>query len=337
MVRYFFRFSYIGTQYRGVQKQVSVPNIRDGDTVQGALEAALLNILPKTTIRPNIYLSSRTDAGVHALCNAGHVELENKYNVLYKDDNIKAFVNRYFNKCGHTIRLLEFTPVTNDFHARGSCKSRTYIYRFMIPKVPGEQRIPLVDAPHTYLVKAHDFDVDRVKCGTQLFMGVKDFTTFSSMSITNRKIEYVRALHDFTLEEAQSLISFDPLSENFRYFQFVCKARSFLYNQVRRMVGALISLGLRKITEKDINVMLQVPSHHNWNPRASSAPANGLHLVNLEYDEEELKRCTLSEEQHEKMLLEQQDQKVQSEEQNQDLLPEEQEEQEQERQQELAK
>ncbi|EFN87801.1 tRNA pseudouridine synthase A, partial [Harpegnathos saltator] len=270
--------------------------IRDGDTVQGALEAALLNILPKTTIRPNIYLSSRTDAGVHALCNAGHVELENKYNVLYKDDNIKAFVNRYFNKCGHTIRLLEFTPVTNDFHARGSCKSRTYIYRFMIPKVPGEQRIPLVDAPHTYLVKAHDFDVDRVKCGTQLFMGVKDFTTFSSMSITNRKIEYVR-----------------------------------------RMVGALISLGLRKITEKDINVMLQVPSHHNWNPRASSAPANGLHLVNLEYDEEELKRCTLSEEQHEKMLLEQQDQKVQSEEQNQDLLPEEQEEQEQERQQELAK
>lgn len=63
-------------------------------------------------------------------------------------------------------------------------------------------------------------------------MGVKDFTTFSAKTITDRKIEYLRSLHIFALEEAQSLVPFDPLSENFRYFQFVCKARSFLYNQV---------------------------------------------------------------------------------------------------------
>lgn len=80
--------------------------------------------------------------------------------------------------------------------------------------------------------RAHNFDIDRVKRGTELFMGVKDFTTFSSKTIANKKIEYVRALHIFTLEESQSLVPFDPLSENFRYFQFVCKARSFLYNQV---------------------------------------------------------------------------------------------------------
>ncbi|XP_014475062.1 PREDICTED: tRNA pseudouridine synthase-like 1 isoform X2 [Dinoponera quadriceps] len=296
MVRYFLRFSYIGTQYRGVQKQVSSPYVRDTDTIQ--------------------------DAGVHALCNTGHVELQNKYNVLYKTDEINRFVNNYFNKCGHTIRLLECTPVTNDFHARFSCKSRTYIYRFMIPKVPDEQRLSLVDTQHTYFIRESNFDIDRVKHGTELFMGIKDFTTFTPPPKTNKEMVYVRSLHIFALEEAQTLIPFDPLSENFRYFHFVCKAKSFLYNQIRRMVGALIALGRRKITEKDITVMLQVPSHNNWDPRITPALASGLHLVNLEYDQEELSRCTILD-----------DQKVQSE----GLPSEEQELQLEEQKQELAK
>lgn len=66
------------------------------------------------------------------------------------------------------------------------------------------------------------------------------------------------------------------------------------------MVGALISLGLGNITEKDITVMLQVPSHHNWNPRVVPVPPNGLHLLNVEYDPDELERCTILEQQEEK-------------------------------------
>lgn len=298
MVRYFLKFSYIGTQYRGAQKHTN-NIVRDTDSIQGALEAALLTIFPKSLIRPALRLSSRTDAGVHALCNTAHVELENKYNGIYNVGNIKAYVNRYFTKCGHTIRLLDCIPVTKDFHARYSCKSRTYMYRFMIPKVPGEQRVPLVDAQHTFHLRAYDFDVDRAKRGTQLFMGLKDFTTFSAKSVDNNnsKIRYVRSLQAFTLEEAQSLIPFDPLSENVRYWHFTCKSRSFLYNQVRRMVGALIALGLGRITEKDITVMLQVPSHNNWNSRIVPVPPNGLHLMDLEYDQDELKNCTILEEQ----------------------------------------
>lgn len=80
--------------------------------------------------------------------------------------------------------------------------------------------------------RLHNLDIDRVKRGIQLFMGTKDFTTFSGKSITDRKIQYVRALQAFTLEEAQPLMPFDPLSKNFTYWHFTCKARSFLYNQV---------------------------------------------------------------------------------------------------------
>jgi len=71
------------------------------------------------------------------------------------------------------------------------------------------------------------------------------------------------------------------------------------------MVGALIALGLGKITEKDITVMLQVPSHYNWNPRVTPVPPNGLHLLNVEYDPDELSRCTILEEQEEPQSEEQ--------------------------------
>lgn len=63
-------------------------------------------------------------------------------------------------------------------------------------------------------------------------MGTKDFTTFSARTVTDHKIQYVRALQVFTLEETQPLMPFDPLSKNFTYWHFTCKARSFLYNQV---------------------------------------------------------------------------------------------------------
>lgn len=62
------------------------------------------------------------------------------------------------------------------------------------------------------------------------------------------------------------------------------------------MVGALITLGSGRITEKDITVMLQVPSHHNWNPCVTPVPPNGLHLLNVEYDPDELRYCTLQQE-----------------------------------------
>lgn len=74
------------------------------------------------------------------------------------------------------------------------------------------------------------------------------------------------------------------------------------------MVGALITLGSGHITEKDITVMLQVPSHHNWNSRVTPVPPNGLHLLNVEYDPDELRHCTILEQQEEKLQLEEEKQ-----------------------------
>lgn len=53
-----------------------------------------------------VHIFCRTDAGVHALGNTAHVELENKYNTIYNSSVLKSYVNRYFVKCGHSIRYV---------------------------------------------------------------------------------------------------------------------------------------------------------------------------------------------------------------------------------------
>ncbi|KAG7202073.1 hypothetical protein KM043_004748 [Ampulex compressa] len=163
-----------------MQKQLSQVNILDDDCIQGALESALLTIKPKSIIRPTLVLSSRTDAGVHALCNAAHVDLKNKYYDIYKPEVILRYVNTYMAKCSHNIRLLECIPVKNDFHARYNAKSRTYMYRFMVPKKDSENRIPIMELPYCHLIRDFTFDIEKVKHATRLFVGYKDFTTFVS-------------------------------------------------------------------------------------------------------------------------------------------------------------
>ena len=235
----------------------------------------------------------RTDAGVHALCNTAHVDLYNKHNYLYNPNLALIYMNRYFFKCKHDVRLLEFIPVTEDFHARFFAKSRTYVYRFMRAKDQNEHRIPISETSHAYHLRSDTFDIERLERATQLFMGTKDFRTFSTESITTKPVQYVRKLDAITVEKGQPLMSFDPLCQNFDFWNITFKARSFLYKQVRRMVAALINVGTGRLTERDINIMLQVPNHQNWDPRIHIVPAHGLYLANIEYSDEELDKCII--------------------------------------------
>lgn len=266
--------------------------IRDCDSIQGALEAAFSTILPKQLTRPVLVTSSRTDSGVHAFCNAAHVELENKYG-LFDRDTVLKYVNRYLIRCRHTIRLFDFLPVTEEFHARRSAISRTYVYRFMVPKDYAYPTVPVSEMYSCHNLRVENFDVERVKRATQLFMGLKDFRTFSAETPGKEPRFYLRNLTRLSVEKGDPLMPLDPLCENFDFWNVTCSSRAFLYNQVRRIVGSLLTLGVGKITEKDITVMLQVPGHRNWNPKAAPVPPHGLFLTKLEYDPDDLERCII--------------------------------------------
>lgn len=107
MNRYLIYFSYIGTRFKGVQKQYDkgVPLFKN-ETIQSLLESALLQLKRKPLNIPVVYPASRTDQGVHALCTAAHVDLE-FYNGQKPIYHIIHAMNKFFKVENHDIRYLQ--------------------------------------------------------------------------------------------------------------------------------------------------------------------------------------------------------------------------------------
>lgn len=286
--RYLLKLSYIGSNYRGSQKHVN-STVLDVDSIQGAIEYSMRKF--KFPNVPSIVLAGRTDAGVHALCTTAHVDLEHKCDSEDFDADIMIrMMNRNLISSNHEIRIFSAHQVSKEFHARFSAKSRTYLYRILTPKDPNDYRVPMAETNRSLHVNIENFDIERMRNGIELFCGTKDFMTYSAkkrdrIHVFEGRRNFVRTLH-VAMHQAEPLMPFDPLSKNFNVWHLVFTSRSFLYNQIRRIVGALIALGAHRISEEDIITMLQVPSHHNWNPCVTPAAPHGLYLSNVEYDEE---------------------------------------------------
>lgn len=126
-----------------------------------------------------------------------------------------------------------------------------------------------------------------------MFVGLHDFRTFMSVSrqkspsrdhpmFTLRKIDEINILPGRTLALASNATL---ASETYDYWDIQIKAKSFLYKQVRRIVGTLIALGSGRIDEKGIYQMLTIPSKNSWDNRILLAPACGLYLCRVHYRE----------------------------------------------------
>ncbi|KAJ8686293.1 hypothetical protein QAD02_022087 [Eretmocerus hayati] len=293
--RYMLHLSYLGTRYRGSQKHAN-NLILDIDSIQGAIEASLCKLKPLFNNTPKLVLAGRTDAGVHALNTVAHLDLDLKYEEFCTDTMIRM-MNRYFSNCGHDIRIFSVQAVSSSFHARFSAISRTYVYRFIVPKDPQNHMIPISESFRAHYARIEKFDLSKVQEGIKLLNGTRDFTTFSSKKgrktapwrfdeAINEKnfIRTVRKLH-IRLEEGQPLLALDPLSAGFDYWNIVCHSKSFMYNQVRRMAAALIGVGSGRLSINQLVNMLQVPSHNNWPGKVPPVPPFGLYLSNVEYDE----------------------------------------------------
>jgi len=113
MQRYLLFFNYRGTNFRGSQKQVKRSVVEwwtadalkeEQSTVQGALETGLVSAV-KPANNPVFFLSSRTDAGVHAYSNTGTVDLQNSEETYFDPRQITSQLNFYFIKRNLDVRL----------------------------------------------------------------------------------------------------------------------------------------------------------------------------------------------------------------------------------------
>ena len=78
---------------------------------------------------------------------------------------------------------------------------------------------------------------------------------------------------------------------NVIFMDVVIEGQSFLHNQVRRMVGAALSVGVGAVDISDVEEMINDPDK-GWDVRISPAPARGLFLARVEYKPEALEYAT---------------------------------------------
>lgn len=243
-MRYKVTMSYDGNNYAGFQSQINALAIQD------VIEKAILNIFNENI---RIVMSSRTDAGVHAKNQVFHFDSDKQKDLA----KLKYSFNCLLPKDMH-VSSIEL--VNDDFHARFSVKEKTYEYLINI----GEYNVFL----NGYAYQCYyDLDIDLMKQGAKLFIGVHDFTSFNTSDLKEYPNQ-VRDIKEFEIIQNDNLITIRVT------------ASGFLKNMVRIMVGTLIDLARGKRTLDDVKDMLDNPSKTT---RRYNADPNGLYLIDIKY------------------------------------------------------
>jgi tRNA pseudouridine38-40 synthase len=237
--------AYDGAPFAGWQSQ------SHRNTIQDHLERAFERV---TGAPVRVHGAGRTDAGVHALAQCAHVDV-NK--ALAPARWIKALNASLL----PGIRVLRCQYVSDNFHARLSAKGKVYRYRIWCGPV-----LPPFEYRRAWHI-TRPLNFKSLKEGAKHFVGTHDFAGFAANrgkteESTNRTINSVRIRQKgpcLTLE-------FD--------------GDGFLYKMVRLIVGALVKCALGKIRIGEINAQLTSPSRSD---ARFVAPAEGLFLARVRY------------------------------------------------------
>lgn len=268
--------------------------------MQGVIELALKRLKPANEI--DTLISSRTDAGVHALNTTLHVDLVRQDGKAYNPNYITHYLNNSFYKYDIPICISStyvIPPDLTNFHARYSAKGRTYLYRLAIlkpEKVPSDakdyvpQFIPIEEADRCHFIVTPEFDTDAVQAVLPLIKGRHDFRTFMGMNDNTRlkSCTYsLRTITDISFTPSQSsscIFNRKKAQEYYNYYDLVITGRSFLYRQVRRIVGTLVRVAQGHLSHKDVYEMITIPSQNTWSSTIHVMPARGLYLCEVHYD-----------------------------------------------------
>ena len=246
-MRYKITVEYDGTNLLGWQKQ------EEGASAQYFLEEAIKGFSHQNI---NIYGAGRTDAGVHALGQVAHFDLETKMDLFH----LREAFNARLRILSAPVSVVEVEEVSADFHARFSAKGRGYIYRLL------NRRAPTVLLKDRVWVVGYPLNVDKMRAGAKYLLGHHNFSSFRGAGCQ-------------ALSPEKTLDKLDIIT-NGAEIDFVVEARSFLYHQVRNMVGTLKEVGDGKLQPEDVKTILE---KKNRACAGVTAPACGLYLSKVMY------------------------------------------------------
>ncbi len=236
--------AYDGTSFDGWQSQSS------GNALQDVIERQLMKVF-KTDIRT--HSSGRTDSGVHALGQVFHFDAPWPHGA----DKLRLALQTGLPR---TIQLKTVRPAKQDFHARFQAKGKIYRYRIFLGAAD-----PFT-APWCWSVRG-ELDWTAMEAAAKILKGKNDFWAFSGENDRTyaTTVRHVRRL---------------DIVRKGRNVAFTFEADGFLYKMVRSLTGALVNVGLGKLTVAQITEMLKTRKRI---PAVLTAPPNGLFLVKVFY------------------------------------------------------
>jgi len=242
-MRFKLTIEYAGTRYSGWQIQ---SNAR---TIQGELEQAIREATGAA--RFEVYGSGRTDAGVHAIAQVAHLDVDT---TLPPD----ALCRRINDNLPSDINLIRVERVRHAFHARHDAVARSYVYHV------ARRRTAFAKA-FVWWVK-DDLDMLRMRSAAATFAGLHDFRSFTD--------------DDPGAKSTQVLVESIEIVEDGDLILVHIEGSHFLWKMVRRLVGVLVEVGRGRITEAAASAMLTEQSEL---PARLTAPASGLFLERVYY------------------------------------------------------
>ncbi|KFO73115.1 tRNA pseudouridine synthase-like 1, partial [Cuculus canorus] len=273
--RYLVFFQYFGTKYSGV---MHTSNDQSVVGVQNYLEKAAQNLKPIVPIK--FHISSRTDTGVHALCNSAHFDIQREPGKpAFNEKELLYGLNYHLRS--EPIRILNVYRVANSFHARFSALSRTYIYRLLMGCTHYSQ-MPVFERDLCWAPAGRSLNVSAMQDAARFLLGTHDFSTFRSLNSETPLRSPVRTILQVDIQPSPGFLSHHYEHRRLEFWELKFRGRSFLYRQVRRMVGALVAVGQGKLTPRHIKELLEIKDPRAFPPNAM-APPSGLFLKSVEY------------------------------------------------------
>ena len=244
-MRFRLTIEFDGRPFMGWQRQAH------GPSVQQAIEEAAGAITGEAA---SVQAAGRTDAGVHALAMAAHIDVGRPIAPFRLMEALNAKLRP------QPIAILACEEAGPDWHARFSCTARAYLYRIV------NRRAPLaLEAGRAWRI-AKPLDAAAMHDAAQALVGLHDFTTFRSAHCQSESP--VKTLDRLTVRRDDDAILIEA------------GARSFLHHQVRSMVGCLALVGEGKWSAADLVTALEARDRaalgHN-------APPDGLYFVKATY------------------------------------------------------
>jgi tRNA pseudouridine38-40 synthase len=250
-MNYRLLLQYDGTDFHGWQIQ------DQSRTVQGEL-TRVLSLLEGGAVA--VHGSGRTDAGVHAEGQVASVTLQRQMS----PQKLRNAIN---GNLAADVRVLFVDTAPEDFHARYSARSKTYVYRI----VQGPVVSPFW--ARYSIQEARPLNLESMRQGARLFIGEHDWTAFSAaQSDAETRVRNVMDVGISTGWDGRGRCNLIELSVT---------ANGFLRYMARSIAGTLLALARGEITEETV---VRAIREGDRNLAGATAPAQGLTLQSVRYD-----------------------------------------------------